>query len=79
MPLAVPYEDSPPELRILNTISAGLLYEGRSRNAELLGMTKTEFTRALRTLRESKAIYVDPSGRYRLGFRTSNFPNITAK
>ena len=79
VPLVVPYEDSPPELRLLNIISAGLLYEGRNRNAEELGMTKIEFTRALRALRESKSIYVDSSGRYRLGFRISNFPNIAAK
>jgi len=79
LPLVVPYEDSPPELRILNTVSAGLLFEGRSQNAEELGMTKSEFSRALRSLRASGAIYVDPGGRYRLGFSTANFPNVAAR
>jgi len=79
VPLAVPYEDSPPEVRILNMISAGLLFEGRGGDAEALGMTKLEFTRALRSLRVNGAIYVGPSGRYRLGFNTSNFPNITSR
>ena len=79
VPLAVPYEDSPPELRILNTISAGLLFEGRRENAEELGMSKSEFARALRSLRTSGAIYVGPGGRYRLGFSTSNFPDIVAR
>jgi hypothetical protein len=79
LPLVVPYEDSPPELRILNTVSAGLLFEGRSQNAEELGMTKSEFSRAVRSLRASGAIYVDPGGRFRLGFSTANFPNVTSR
>jgi DNA-binding IclR family transcriptional regulator len=79
VPLVVPYEDSPPELRILNMVSAGLLFEGRSGNAEELGMTKVEFTRALRSLRTNGAVYIDSSGRYRLGFNTSNFPNVASK
>jgi DNA-binding IclR family transcriptional regulator len=79
MPLVVPYEDSLPELRILNAISAGLLFEGRSSSAEELGMTKQEFARALRSLRGIGAIHIGPSGRYRLSFDTSNFPNVTAR
>jgi len=79
LPLVVPYEDSPPELRILNCVSAGLLFEGRSHNAEELAMTKSEFSRALRTLRANGAIYVDPGGRFRLGFSTANFPNVTTR
>jgi len=79
LPLVVPYEDSPPELRILNTVSAGLLFEGRGQNAEELGMTKSEFSRALKSLRTSGAIYVGPGGRYRLSFSTANFPNVASR
>ena len=79
MPLVVPYEDSPPELRVLNFVSAGLLFEGRSEKAEELGMTKPEFNRTLRSLKASGAIYAGPGGRYRLSFSTANFPNVAAK
>ena len=79
MPLVVPYEDSPPELRILNMISAGLLFEGRFDRTEELGMTKPEFSRLVRSLKASGAIYAGPGGRYRLGFSTSNFPNVAAR
>jgi len=75
----VPYEDSPPEIRILNLISAGLLFDGRSEKAEELGMTKSEFSRALRSLKASGAIYAGPGGRYRLSFSKSNFPNVAAR
>ena len=79
VPLVVPYEDSPPEIRILNVISAGLLFDGRSEKAEELGMTKSEFSRALRSLKASGAIYAGPGGRYRLSFSKSNFPNVAAR
>ena len=79
VPLVVPYEDSLPELRILNAVSSGLLYEGRSRNAENLGMTKVEFAKAVHSLRTSGAIFVDPGGRYRLGFKIANFPNVASR
>jgi hypothetical protein len=79
MPLAVPYEDSPPELRILNAVAAGLVFEGRSNIASELGMPKTDFTRVLRLLKNDGAIYVGAGGRYRLSFHTSNFPNIVLK
>jgi DNA-binding IclR family transcriptional regulator len=79
MPLSVPYEDSPPEVRILNAVAAGLLFEGRSDKALELGMPKTDFARALRSLKNDGAIYVGAGGRYRLSFHTSNFPNIVAK
>jgi DNA-binding IclR family transcriptional regulator len=79
MPLVVPREDSPPEMRILNAIYSGQLFEGRTNYAEELGMTKPEFTRALRSLRTSGAIHVGPGGRYRLSFNTSNFPDITSR
>ncbi len=79
MPLVVPYEDSPLELRILNAVCAGLLFEGRNDRAEEMGMTKVEFARALRSLRSSGAIYAGPGGRYRLTFNTSNFPNVASR
>lgn len=79
MPLAVPYEDSPPEVRILNAVAAGLVFEGRKDVASELGMPKTDFMRALRLLRNDGAIFIGAGGRYRLNFHTSNFPNIVAK
>lgn len=79
MPLAVPHEDSPPEVRILNAVAAGLLFEGRSDVARELGMSRTDFARALRSLKNDGAIHVGAGGRYRLSFNTSNFPNIVAK
>lgn len=79
MPLVVPYEDSPPELRVLNMISAGLVFEGRSDRAEELGMTRPEFSRLVRSLKASGAIYAGPGGRYRLSFSKSNFPNVAAR
>ena len=79
IPLTVPYEDSPPEARVLNAVVAGLVFEGRPDIALGLGMPKTDFVRVLRSLRNDGAIYVGANGRYRLSFRTSNFPNIVAK
>jgi DNA-binding IclR family transcriptional regulator len=78
-PLVVPYEDNPPEARILNAISMGALFEGRSEVADDLGITKAEFNRVLRSLKTSGAIYAGPGGRYRLSFSTANFPNIAAR
>ena len=79
MPLAVPYGDSLPEQRILNAIYSGILFEGRNGIAEELGMSKAEFTRAVRSLRANGAIHVGPSGRYRLSFGTSNFPDTSSR
>ena len=79
IPLAVPYEDSPPEARILNAVAVGLVREGRNDIAPELGITKADFARALRSLKNEGAIYVGASGKYRLSFHTSNFPNIVAK
>jgi len=79
MPLAVPYEDSPPEVRILNAVAAGLVFEGRNDVALGLGVSKMDFSRALRSLKNDGAIFVGAGGRYRLSFHTSNFPNIVAK
>ena len=75
----MPYEDSPPELRILNLISAGLLFEGRYDRADELGMTRSEFSRVLRSLRAGGAVYAGPGGRYRLSFSRSNFPNVAMR
>jgi DNA-binding IclR family transcriptional regulator len=79
MPLAVPYEDSPPEVRILNAVAAGLVFEGRSNTVLELGMSKADFARALRSLKNDGVIYVGTGGKYRLSFHTSNFPNIATK
>ena len=79
VPLAVPYEDAPAELRILNAISAGLLFEGREGNADELGISRQEFARTLRSLRTCGAVRVGPSGIFKLGFSTSNFPNVTLR
>jgi hypothetical protein len=79
IPLAVPYEDSPPEARILNAVAVGLVREGRNDVALELGIPKADFTRALRSLKNEGAIYVGAGGKYRLSFHTSNFPNIVAK
>ena len=79
MPLAVPYEDSPPEARVLNAVAAGLVFEGRNTIAPALGMQKSEFGRVLRLLKNEGMIHVGVGGRYVLGFPTSNFPNIITK
>jgi hypothetical protein len=79
IPLAVPYEDCPPEVRILNAVVSGLVFEGRSKTAPELGMSKVDFARVLRSLKNDGVIYVGPGGRYRLSFHTSNFPNIVTK
>jgi DNA-binding IclR family transcriptional regulator len=77
--LAVPYEDSPPEMRVLNAVAAGLLYEGRTNVAPDLGLSKQEFSRVLRSLRTNGAVHIGAGGRYRLSFNTSNFPGIFAR
>jgi DNA-binding IclR family transcriptional regulator len=79
MPLAVPYEDSPPEARVLNAVVAGLVFEGRNDVAAELGLPKMDFARAIRSLKSDGAIYAGAGGRYRLSFHTSNFPNIVTK
>jgi len=79
IPLAVPYEDSPPEARILNAIAVGLVREGKNDVAPELGIPKSDFARVLRSLKNEGAIYVGAGGKYRLSFHTSNFPNIVAK
>ena len=79
MPLAVPYDDSPPELRVLNAVAAGLLFEGRTHASPDLGLSKPEFARVLRSLKANGAIHVGAGGRYRLSFNTANFPGVVAK
>jgi hypothetical protein len=79
MPLAVPYDDSPPELRVLNAVAAGLLFEGRTHATTDLGLSKPEFARVLRSLKANGAIHVGAGGRYRLSFNTANFPGIVAR
>ena len=79
MPLAVPYEDSPPEARVLNAVAAGLVFEGRSTIAPTLGMQKAEFGRVLSVQKNEGMIHVGGGGRYVGSFPTSNFPNIISK
>lgn len=79
IPLAVPYEDAPPELRVLNAVAAGLLFEGRTHTAPDLGLTRPELARVLRSLKTSGAIHIGAGGRYRLSFNVSNFPGIVAR
>lgn len=79
MPLAVPYEDSPLEARVLNAVAAGLVTEGRTAIAATLEMQKADFVRVLRVLKSEGMIHVGAGGRYVLSFRTSNFPNIITK
>lgn len=79
MPLAVPYDDSPPELRVLNAVAVGLLFEGRTHPTPDLGLSRPEFARVIRSLKSSGAIHVGAGGRYRLSFNTANFPGIMAR
>jgi hypothetical protein len=79
VPLAVPYDDTPPELRVLNAVALGLLFENTSSVAQELGMSKLDLNRVLRSLKNNSAIYVGATGKYRLSFRTSNFPSIVVK
>ena len=79
LPLAVPYDDSPPELRVLNAVALGLLYENTSNGAQELGMSKLDLNRVLRSLKNNGAIYAGATGKYRLSFRTSNFPGIVVR
>ncbi len=79
VPLTTPYDESDPELRILNTIKRGLLYETTKTVAEELKMSKLEYNRILRSLKNSGEIYVTPEGKFKLTFDTSNFPNIITR
>ncbi len=79
VPLTTPYGDSDPELRVLNAVARGLLFERMKEPATELEMTKSEYSRTLRSLKNDKLIYVGSDGKYRLTFGTANFPNIVAR
>jgi len=77
--LTTPYAESDPELRILNAIKRGLVYETKRSVADELRMSKLEYSRILGSLKNSGEIYVTPEGKFRLTFDTSNFPNIATR
>ncbi|MDA4131465.1 MAG: hypothetical protein OK457_11900 [Thaumarchaeota archaeon] len=79
VPLTTPYIDSDPEHRVLNAVARGLLYERIKEPADELEMTKLEYSRSLRSLKNDGTIYAGPDGKYRLTFGTSNFPNLIAR
>jgi DNA-binding transcriptional ArsR family regulator len=79
IPLTTPYDDSEPDHRILNAIARGLLFERMKEPAAEFQMSKTEYSRALRSLRNDGLIYVGQDGKYRLTFGTANFPNLIAR
>lgn len=78
VPLTTPYGDSDPDHRILNAVARGLLFERMKEPASELAMTKIEYSRALRSLRNDGLIYAGVDGKYHLTFGTANFPNIVA-
>jgi Mn-dependent DtxR family transcriptional regulator len=47
--------------------------------AKELEMSKVEYNRRLRCLKNDGLIYAGPDGKYRLTFMTSNFPNLIAR
>ena len=63
---------------MLNAIARGLLYEGIKEPADELEMTRTEYSRTIRSLKNDGLIYAGPDGKLRLTFGTSNFPNLIA-
>ena len=76
IPLTTPYSDSDPDHRVLNAIARGLVFDGNTEPAGELEMTKTEYSRTLRSLRNDGLVFVGPDGKYKLTFGTSNFPNL---
>jgi hypothetical protein len=62
----------------LNAVSRGLLFERIKEPADELEMTKVEYSRSLRSLKNDGLIYAGNDGKYRLAFGTSNFPNLIA-
>jgi DNA-binding transcriptional ArsR family regulator len=79
VPLTTPYSDSEPEHRILNAVARGLLFERMKEPATEFQMSKMEFSRALRSLKNDGLIYLGQDGKYRLAFGTANFPNLIAR
>ncbi len=79
VPLTTPYSDSEPEHRILNAVERGLLFERMKEPAKELEMSKVEYSRTLRCLKNDGVIYAGADGKYYLSFGTSNFPNLIAR
>ena len=79
VPLTAPYSDSEPDHRILNAIARGLVFDRIKEPADELEMTKVEYSRTLRSLKNDGLIYVGPDGKYLLTFGTANFPNLIAR
>ena len=79
VPLTAPFEESDPELRVLNAVSSGLLFERMNTFPEELRMTKLEFNRIIKSLRNNGQIFVNPDGKYKLSFDTSNYPNLVTR
>jgi hypothetical protein len=79
IPLPTPYYESDPEQRVLNAVARGLIFEKIKEPTEELGISKLEFSRAIRSLKSDRLIYVGSDGKYRLTFGTSNFPNLIAR
>jgi hypothetical protein len=78
VPLTTPYSESDPDYRVLNAVARGLLFERMKEPADELEMSKLEYSRTLRSLKNDGLIYVGTDGKYRLTFGTSNFPNLIA-
>lgn len=79
VPLTTPYSESDPDHRILNAVERGLLFERMKEPAKELEMSKLEYSRTLRCLKNDGLIYVGSDGKYYLTFVTSNFPNLIAR
>ena len=79
VPLTTPYSDSDPDHRVLNAVARGLLFERIKEPADELEMTRLEYSRVLRSLKNDGHIYVGSDGKYRLTFGTANFPNLIAR
>jgi DNA-binding IclR family transcriptional regulator len=79
VPLTTPYSESDPDHRILNAVERGLLFERMKEPAKELEMSKAEYNRTIRGLKNEGLIYVGSDGKYYLTFMTSNFPNLIAR
>lgn len=79
VPLTTPYSDSESDHRVLNAVARGLVFDRIKEPADELEMTRVEYSRTLRSLRNDGLIYVGPDGKYLLTFGTSNFPNLIAR
>ena len=79
VPLTTPYSDSDPDHRVLNAVARGLVYDGVKEPAKELQMTKLEYNRTLRSLRNDGLVFAGADGKYRLTFGTSNFPNLVPR